>query len=79
LRDLRYETRLMTMPEIATSSYLDTFGNTVRRFIAPAGDLTLSRDAVVGCLAGYADVTGAERLRHDAAMRWRMCRNYTIW
>ena len=47
LRDLRYETRLMTMPEIATSTYLDTFGNTVRRFIAPAGDLTLSRDAVI--------------------------------
>ena len=35
------------MPEIATSTYLDTFGNTVRRFIAPAGDLTLSRDAVI--------------------------------
>src|ERR1700720_2883525 len=47
LRDLRYETRLMTMPEIATSTYLDTFGNTVRRFIAPACDLTLSRDAVI--------------------------------
>jgi len=47
LRDLRYETRLMTMPEIATSTYLDTFGNTVGRFIAPAGDLTLSRDAVI--------------------------------
>jgi hypothetical protein len=26
--------------------------------------------SVFGCLAGYADVTGAERLRHDAAMRW---------
>ena len=47
LQDLRYETPLMTMPEIATSTYLDTFGNTVRRFIAPAGDLTLSRDAVI--------------------------------
>jgi transglutaminase-like putative cysteine protease len=47
LRDLRYETPLMTMPEIATSTYLDTFGNSVRRFIAPAGDLTLSRDAVI--------------------------------
>jgi len=35
------------MPEIATSTYLDTFGNTVRRFIAPAGNLTLSRDAVI--------------------------------
>jgi hypothetical protein len=43
LPDLHYETPLMTMPEIATSTYLDTFGNTVRRFIAPAGDLTLSR------------------------------------
>jgi hypothetical protein len=47
LQDLRYETPLLTMPEIATSTYLDTFGNTVRRFIAPAGDLTLSRDAVI--------------------------------
>jgi hypothetical protein len=26
--------------------------------------------SVFGRLAGYADVTGAERLRHDAAMRW---------
>jgi transglutaminase-like putative cysteine protease len=47
LQELRYETPLMTMPEIATSTYLDTFGNTVRRFIAPAGDLTLSRDAII--------------------------------
>ena len=37
LQDLRYETPLMTMPGIAISTYLNTFSNTVRRFIAPAG------------------------------------------
>jgi len=26
--------------------------------------------SVFGRLAGYAEVTGAERLRHDAAIRW---------
>jgi hypothetical protein len=49
LRDLRYETRLMTMPEIATSAYLDTFGNTVRRFFAPA--INRGRDAADIALA----------------------------
>jgi len=30
----------------------------------------LSWQSVFGRLAGYADVNGAERLRHVAAMRW---------
>jgi transglutaminase-like putative cysteine protease len=46
-QDVRFETPFMTTPEVASSTYVDTFGNTVRRLIAPPGDLTLSRDAVI--------------------------------
>ena len=46
-RNIRYETPFETTPAISTETYLDTFGNHVRRFIAPAGDLTIRRDAIV--------------------------------
>jgi transglutaminase-like putative cysteine protease len=46
-RNIRYETPLETTPAISTETYLDTFGNHVRRFIAPAGDLTIRRDAII--------------------------------
>ena len=42
-RNIRYETPFETTPAISTETYLDTFGNHVRRFIAPAGDLTIRR------------------------------------
>src|SRR3984893_16774323 len=45
--NIRYETPFETTPAISTETYLDTFGNHVRRFIAPAGDLTIRRDAIV--------------------------------
>jgi transglutaminase-like putative cysteine protease len=46
-QDIRYETPFETTPAISTETYLDAFGNNVRRFIAPAGDLTIRRDAIV--------------------------------
>ena len=46
-QNIRYETPFETTPAISTETYLDTFGNNVRRFIAPAGDLTIRRDAII--------------------------------
>jgi transglutaminase-like putative cysteine protease len=46
-QNIRYETPFETTPAISTETYLDTFGNHVRRFIAPAGDLTIRRDGVI--------------------------------
>jgi hypothetical protein len=46
-QELRYEIVPRTIPAIPTTTYLDTFGNTVRRFIAPPGDLTITSDAVI--------------------------------
>jgi len=34
-QELRYEIPPTTRPAIPTRTYLDTFGNTVRRFVAP--------------------------------------------
>jgi len=47
LPELRYEIPTTTSPTIPTTTYLDTFGNTVRRFMAPPGDLTIMSDAVI--------------------------------
>ncbi|MGH6800749.1 MAG: transglutaminase-like domain-containing protein [Methylocella sp.] len=46
-QNIRFETPFETMPAIPTEIYLDTFGNNVRRFIAPQGDLTVRRDAII--------------------------------
>jgi hypothetical protein len=46
-QELHYEIPPTTIPAIPTTTYLDTFGNTVRRFMAPSGDLTITSDAVI--------------------------------
>jgi transglutaminase-like putative cysteine protease len=45
--DIRAPETLFTTPPIATTTYNDTFGNCCRRFVAPAGDLTLWGDAII--------------------------------
>jgi transglutaminase-like putative cysteine protease len=40
---------LETNPPIETATYSDAFGNEVRRFLAPAGMLRISRDCVYEC------------------------------
>jgi transglutaminase-like putative cysteine protease len=45
--NIRFETPFETTPAISSDVYLDTFGNSVRRFIAPPGDLTVCRDAII--------------------------------
>ena len=46
-RNVRFETPFDTTPTISTGIYIDTFGNSVRRFVAPPGDLTVCRHAVI--------------------------------
>lgn len=44
---IRYQTSLVTRPAIPTTSYTDEYGNGVRRFVAPIGDLTMSRTTIL--------------------------------
>lgn len=44
---LRFESTSKIFPAVASRTYLDTFGNQVRRFIAPTGELTITSDAVI--------------------------------
>ena len=41
------EERRLVAPEVAIHSYLDTFGNHVWRWTAPAGEMRLHYDAIV--------------------------------
>ena len=43
----RFATPFETTPAISTGTYFDTFGNSVRRFVAPRGDLTVCRDSIM--------------------------------
>jgi transglutaminase-like putative cysteine protease len=45
--DICAETPFLTQPLVPTSSYIDMFGNQCRRFVAPAGDLTLRLDGTI--------------------------------
>lgn len=45
--DIQRQTRFMTTPNVPVSCYLDSFGNTCRRFVAPAGGIRVLYDAVV--------------------------------
>ena len=44
---LRYDTGLITTPNIPTRCYVDAYGNRVRRLVAPIGDFTLTRTAII--------------------------------
>jgi transglutaminase-like putative cysteine protease len=46
-RQIRYAVPPTTIPAIPTATYRDIYGNLVRRFIAPTGDLAITSDAVV--------------------------------
>jgi transglutaminase-like putative cysteine protease len=45
--DLRSQSGLATLPGVDCTSYRDLFGNTCRRFVAPAGKLTLRSDSTI--------------------------------
>jgi transglutaminase-like putative cysteine protease len=45
--DIKRQTRFMTSPSVPMSCYLDSFGNSCRRFVAPAGGVRVLYDAVI--------------------------------
>ncbi|MDQ0510051.1 transglutaminase-like domain-containing protein [Ancylobacter amanitiformis] len=45
--DIRAPETVLTTPQVATSTYLDLFGNRCLRLVAPAGDLTIWGDATI--------------------------------
>src|SRR5271157_167094 len=45
--DIRVPENVFTTPIIATTTYLDSFGNRCRRLVAPSGDLTIWGDATI--------------------------------
>ncbi|MCE6951440.1 transglutaminase family protein [Cereibacter sphaeroides] len=45
--DLRAPEVITTTPQVPMVLYHDMFGNTCRRFVAPAGDLTISGDGII--------------------------------
>ncbi|MDQ6437764.1 transglutaminase family protein [Mesorhizobium sp. LHD-90] len=46
-QDIKRQTRMLTSPAVPTRPYSDLFGNTCRRFTAPAGGVRILYDAVV--------------------------------
>jgi len=46
-RDISFENSLTTSPATQQMTYLDSFGNRCRRFIAPPGNLTLHLDGTI--------------------------------
>ena len=48
-QQIRWQGPFQTNPTIETEIYRDSFGNDVRRFMAPAGTLKISRDQVFEC------------------------------
>lgn len=45
--DIRVAERMFTTPIIATTTYIDSFGNRCRRLVAPCGDLSIWGDATI--------------------------------
>ena len=45
--DLRSQSGMTTMPAVPATAYRDLFGNTCRRFVAPAGRITLQSDSTI--------------------------------
>ena len=45
--DLRTQSAIVTVPSVPTTPYRDSFGNTCRRFVAPAGQFTMQSDSVI--------------------------------
>ncbi len=45
--DLRMQAGILTTPSVETSVYFDLFGNTCRRFVAPAGLFSIKSDSTI--------------------------------
>ncbi|MDR3620309.1 MAG: transglutaminase family protein [Paludisphaera borealis] len=57
---------LVIEPEVGASDYIDSFGNRVRRILAPAGSLKLTNDAVVA-VDGLPDPVHPDAREHPVA------------
>lgn len=44
---IRQQSGLVICPAVATTSFTDVYGNSVRRLVAPLGHLTISRSAII--------------------------------
>ncbi|MGA0532049.1 transglutaminase-like domain-containing protein [Hansschlegelia sp. KR7-227] len=62
-RDLLTPDRVVSWPQVPISTYIDDFGNICSRMTAPAGDFTLSTDAVV-MDSGAPDVVSPDAPQH---------------
>ena len=45
--DIKRQTRVLTSPTVSSRLYVDRYGNSCRRFMAPAGSFRILYDAVV--------------------------------
>jgi len=66
LHQLRQPEVFTTDPVIPHSTYRDLFGNVCRRFVAPAGDLTLRSMGVIED-SGLPDPYAPDAIQHDVA------------
>jgi transglutaminase-like putative cysteine protease len=70
-RDIVAEEPFQSLPLLPSSTYVDGFGNRVRRLIAPAGDVTLRLDGTIvdsgarDAVAASAREVPVERLPHE--------------
>jgi transglutaminase-like putative cysteine protease len=70
--DIKRQTRVLTSPSVPSSVYQDRYGNTCRRFTAPAGTFRILYDAVIedsgepDAVNTLARETPVEELPHDA-------------
>ena len=44
---IRYQSSLVTKPSVPTHCYTDAYGNSVRRLVAPVGELTILRTTII--------------------------------
>jgi transglutaminase-like putative cysteine protease len=64
--DIRVDESFSAAPDIPVSSYRDLFGNVCRRFMAPAGDLTLRSELIIED-SGDVDAYAPEAEQHAVA------------
>ena len=59
--DIKRQTRVITSPAVPSSTYMDRYGNSCRRFTAPAGNFRILYDAVVEDSGNYDEVNTLAR------------------
>src|SRR5262249_28499414 len=68
--------QLRIAPALPVTRYLDAFGNVCTRLVAPAGELTISTDALIagsGLPAAAGPTRATRRSRNCRTTRWCSC------